>query len=570
MSSITITSVSQNGSPPVPTGFTVSGQASTTCEAAEVSCSCSAIGLVSVAVDPRTGDWTAVLPNDKSCSCGAVVTFEAICKNDGTRSAPFTYTIICCPDITPSAFADQGCDSSGNRIIQFQGTVDVPSGPPPTLYWDYGDSTQSGPFTLPAGLYNLGTNVANDHSNHKYATQPSNYVAALNVFTPAGCARATWQVGPLQACPSPCDPVTVNVSASAQGCAPTSATVNISVQVTGATPTSYNWTVRRDNDPNWKANFAGPLSSISSTTTGWTGTGQTGGLLDLSNADSYHVSVSIEPLGCPGSADFTVPLCDACPKGSDIRVSPAAGSGNCADGKGKSVTFDFTAITNANASAVTSYQWDFGDPASGASNNVTTTTPNASHTYQSPGSYTVRVTATVPPGCPPNTYDVIVTVQACSPVTTGNGGPGDGGPGMSCGCWVLLILALGFSIAAAVFAAVGFCTLGKVPPNATVVLFVIAIVLLLLSIICLVIWYFVCVGGKNCKVLNQGRHFVWGIIVAGPLATLISGLVSGYFVSLGCGIASALSAALIWAYWGLVLTILDAVGTRMGCVLEKL
>ena len=52
----------------------------------------------------------------------------------------------------------------------------------------------------------------------------------------------------------------------------------------------------------------------------------------------------------------------------------------------------YLSITN-----IASWQWDFGDPASGVNN--TSTLPNPTHTYVTPGLYTVTLTIAAPTGC---------------------------------------------------------------------------------------------------------------------------------------------------------------------------
>jgi len=53
-------------------------------------------------------------------------------------------------------------------------------------------------------------------------------------------------------------------------------------------------------------------------------------------------------------------------------------------------------FTSSASLCVTSYAWDFGDPASGASNTSTQTSP--SHTYNNAGDYLVTLTNGIP-GC---------------------------------------------------------------------------------------------------------------------------------------------------------------------------
>jgi len=225
---------------------------------------------------------------------------------------------------------------------------------------------------------------------------------------------------------------------------------------------------------------------------------------------------------------------------------------------GRSVSVDFHVLVNANASAIVSYEWDFGDSSS-SSNTLSTTGPDASHTYQSPGTYIVSVTAAVPARCPPALFGAQVIVKPCLQGTTGNGN--GSGTGMSVSCWILLILALVFSILGAVVATIAACT----GPSWQLVLT--AVVGFLLSLLFLLLWYFFCVRG-NCKALNQGRHFVQWILAIVPIAGLIASVLVGYN-SLACGLWAGLFSAVLWGYWGEVLSVLDALARQLKCITEN-
>jgi hypothetical protein len=86
-----------------------------------------------------------------------------------------------------------------------------------------------------------------------------------------------------------------------------------------------------------------------------------------------------------------------CPQLTGLTASPASGPAPLA------VTFQ-TAVVDAQA-VTGPYQWDFGDGST-----AQTTTASTSHTYQSPGAYTVTVTASGPPGCPVTKASATVTV----------------------------------------------------------------------------------------------------------------------------------------------------------------
>lgn len=74
-------------------------------------------------------------------------------------------------------------------------------------------------------------------------------------------------------------------------------------------------------------------------------------------------------------------------------------------------TIDFTATT----SCANGYSWNFGDPASGAAN--IDNTPNPSHTFSAPGSYTVLLTANFQGGPPATTTQTVTVIDANIQVT---------------------------------------------------------------------------------------------------------------------------------------------------------
>jgi hypothetical protein len=106
---ITITGVTGLGGSP-PTDLLVSGTV-TTCEEVIVTTSCSA-QPVKVAIPtggPNT--WSAVLPNDKQCPCGAKVDVTATCAIGAKDSAKGTFTIVCA---TPGSCFDNPDDIVGS------------------------------------------------------------------------------------------------------------------------------------------------------------------------------------------------------------------------------------------------------------------------------------------------------------------------------------------------------------------------------------------------------------------------------------------------------------------------
>ena len=82
------------------------------------------------------------------------------------------------------------------------------------------------------------------------------------------------------------------------------------------------------------------------------------------------------------------------------------------------------AFTDTSTGAPTSWSWDFGDPGSGSAN--TSTLRNPSHTYNTDGTFTVKLTATNGSGSNTKTQSNYVTV-ATAPTANFTGTPTSGG-----------------------------------------------------------------------------------------------------------------------------------------------
>lgn len=110
------------------------------------------------------------------------------------------------------------------------------------------------------------------------------------------------------------------------------------------------------------------------------------------NFDGFAFDSVAVSNGIPNSANFT----------------SSCGTGN---------TINFTS-TFAPCPQTNAWAWDFGDPASGATNTVTT--QNASHTYSGPGTYTVVLIAKGGACNPPDTITKVVQVMSSSITTHTN------------------------------------------------------------------------------------------------------------------------------------------------------
>ncbi|HEX8164408.1 MAG TPA: PKD domain-containing protein [Beijerinckiaceae bacterium] len=168
-------------------------------------------------------------------------------------------------------------------------------------------------------------------------------------------------------------------------------------------------------------------------------------------------------------------------------------------------------------------------------------------------------------------------VTTCSAPNPPNPPPPNTATPMIPGCWLLLLLSLVFSAAAVVLASIAFCIWSKlwslvpVPPPSPLVwwLIGIAIALFVLSIIFLLLWYFICVGGTSCEALNAGRHFVMGIVIATPIIGLIAAVLGGVLSRFLCGVFIGVFSAILCGYWGIIVVILDSIAVRLGCLTEN-
>jgi len=129
---------------------------------------------------------------------------------------------------------------------------------------------------------------------------------------------------------------------------------------------------------------------------------------------------------CP-SASFTATLrvsnaCASTPYTAgniQIQTKPTASFTPISGCDGQPICFTNTTAPGsygASCSAATNYSWDFGEPASGANNTSTSSSP--CHTYAGPGTYTVTLTASNP--CGPTAISYPVTVYPLPTMTSPN------------------------------------------------------------------------------------------------------------------------------------------------------
>ena len=257
-------------------------------------------------------------------------------------------------------------------------------------------------------------------------------------------------------------PPTVMLRGCGSGHVPPTASATITVSPpTGFVVTSYYWSVTLPSLAS--ASLTGTSPTVSTNAGGWTGSGASGGAVDLTAPGSYSVAVVLHLAGDAGSCmvfastPFTVPPC-ACPEPATTaewtlsganQVGPASFESTTCDNA--TIGIDFAVDPGQFQAGAISYTWDFGDgspvvgPAAGPG------AQHQQHTYTNSPSgqdhtYTVVVTVQVPgSSCPAFSRQLQIKVPGCS---TPNGGETGGNGWFSLCCLLLSIWALLFLVTA--------------------------------------------------------------------------------------------------------------------------
>lgn len=394
---------------------------------------------VSVPVD-ATGSWTATFGSNVQCTCQKPISVRASCS-DGACEATTTAPLTCqpsdaCPKIKSFTTAVDGCAGGGaSATVLFTVTLSPPTSGC-TYTWNFGDGSPAVTTTVPS-------------VTHAYATA-GNFTAVVVVNCPPSGGSPCVTRSPVQVVVPACDgggcPTVVGLTAAVTGCAgPGSATVTFTGTLVPPLPGClFLWAFGDGGN----ATTTTPSATHSYTA-----------------PNTYAVAVTAI---CPGitpcattTLAVTVPRC--CPIVTNILGNVE--DSECADGRGRKATFNFSAITDPSPAAG-NYSWDFGD----GTPTVTNPGASATHDYSAPGTYTVSVVYVPDPGlypsCPPSSFSIsTVSVPACSGGGGGGGGD-DGSDGEGFGCFGLRAIMTIAAILAIVAAALAVC----IPPAASILL----------------------------------------------------------------------------------------------------
>jgi gliding motility-associated-like protein len=146
--------------------------------------------------------------------------------------------------------------------------------------------------------------------------------------------------------------------------------------------------------------------ALANATYAWTGPNafasatQNPGISNATVAASGNYNIAVTVNNCT-SAVTTIPVVvNALPTGNFNNSTPVC----------ETKTISFTDLSVPNSGAVNGWQWNFGDPASGAAN--TSTVQNPTHSFAAVGNYTVSLIATTNVGCTSTLFSKPVTISA--------------------------------------------------------------------------------------------------------------------------------------------------------------
>lgn len=284
------------------------------------------------------------------------VTTQAGCTRDTTKGVhvmplPVASFITSSPACLGTAvtFTDQSISTAG--MIQ-------------KWEWDFGD-----------GVTQTITYPGSPNTSHVYS-QSGSYTAVLKVTTVGGCSSSVTHPVVVQGAP------VANYTYSSGRCQMSPVQFTDQTQSNGGSPVTQ-----------WLWNFGDPLSGSSNLST------LQNPVHSFSASGSYNVMLSVSSAtGCVSSITRVV----------TVSASPVAQFTSDTACKGSPTQFMDHSV--ANAPGIVSWNWNFGDPASGTGN--VSTLKNPSHVFTSAGVYMVRLSIINTNLCTNDTLMPVVVSQS--------------------------------------------------------------------------------------------------------------------------------------------------------------
>ncbi|HET9795121.1 MAG TPA: PKD domain-containing protein [Thermoanaerobaculia bacterium] len=281
-----------------------------------------------------TNTSTAQNPTHAYAAAGTYTVRLTVTNGAGSASTTNTVTVNPAATAPVPSFSFSPSVPAPNQSTQF---TDTSTGSPTSWSWTFGDG---------------GTSTT-ESPTHVYASAGT-YTVTLKASNAAGSASASQAVtvsAPAAALPDPHFSITPNPASAGQTVQFTDTTLN--------SPTSWSW------------NFGDPYST-SNTSTAKNPTHV------YSVAGTY--TIRLTATNSAGSASTTNTVAINAPVVAPVASFTAAYGG-------KVLTEQFT---DTSTGSPTSWSWNFGDTASGASN--TSSLQNPSHRFSKSGTYTVTLT----------------------------------------------------------------------------------------------------------------------------------------------------------------------------------
>jgi hypothetical protein len=415
-----------------------------------------------------------------------------------------------CPVVIVTATVGN-CDAASNREVTYAIGFNppLPQGASATLVLAYGGNNANNQNTVVLNVNASNGPVASQtHVTHLPATgNPySGSVTAVFSIPGAQCPASPVSVPVTpQAC-TPCpDNIAVQVTtpSGAGWCAPVqNLAASLAAQlswpagvVNTPVPSRYDWRVTL---PDGRSATQQTPTATASTAIGWQGAGSVNGAIDLSDAGTYGIGVTVvfstnaglSLCNLTGSSSFALSRCPGgdgpCPTLGNLSVTV-----DCADpAASRSATLTASVTVQDPAGLAARFIWDFGD----GSPPVVTTAPNATHTYGTPGTYTVRVRVQSRVPCNdagPTEAVTSVTVQTClcpPGQTRTDGGPCRPPPNEEgTGCFIARIAAAVLLALALLALLLGLCITSLAPG-----IFYVALGLAIAAVVVIILWLILC------------------------------------------------------------------------------
>lgn len=284
----------------------------------------------------------------------------------GCASVPFTQQVIIHPNPVADFVLPNICLPAGNASLNATATIADGSEAQLVYAWDFGDGS-------PAGAGNPGTHVYT-------ATGPYNVV--LTVTSNNGCATpVTKNISTIYAEP------TASFSTDAEVCLGNTITLTDNSTAPGSLVSEWHWDFDGDGTVDEVRNSGAPFTHT------------------FAAAGSYNVILRIRSAtGCesvsPANIATRTVVVNPLPTAAFAPVLPGC----------KDQAAAFTDNSAANAGSLVKWTWNFGDGSGNAA--ITPAGATVSHTYTTPGTYTVNLQVETDKGCVSSITTGPVTIHA--------------------------------------------------------------------------------------------------------------------------------------------------------------